>query len=206
MALKTIQNYNKRASSYEKKWKAYLDHTHQAFLQNIETSENDKILDISGGTGLLAQMLIERNVSFKHLIINDPSGPMLDIARRRLSDEQRIGFSNDRAERLNFEANQFTHIFCLNAFHFYTDQQRVLNRCYAMLRPGGRLYLLDWNRTGFFCMVNQLISWLASDYIDTRSLNEINQLLDKSEFETLNTKTWNWRYWKFFIIAAEKSV
>lgn len=152
----TVSSYDQRASSYEKKWAAYLDYTHGMFIRNIEIAEDDTILDVRGGTGLLAEMLIDRNYAFKHLVINDPSEKMLAIARDRLVDKSNIRFSNNRAEEISFKANQFDRIFCLNSFHFYTNQPEVLERFNTMLTPGGRLYILDWNRSGGgFVIVNK---------------------------------------------------
>lgn len=200
----TIKSYNKQASYYEARWKSYLAHTHKAFLRRIKTHADNTILDASGGTGLLAEMMINDNYTFQQLIINDPSAGMLDIAGKRLSGEPSIKFTNYRAENLPFEANRFDRIFCLNSFHFYTRQQHVLNRCHTMLKPRGKLYLLDWNRTGFFHITNTLLKLLASEHIDTRSLVEFKEMLVESGFEVHRTDHWNWRYWKFFFVEAVK--
>ncbi|SMO95222.1 class I SAM-dependent methyltransferase [Fodinibius sediminis] len=114
MSEQTISAYNRQAASYEAKWKNYLVHTHEAFLRRFKTTDGDTILDVSGGTGLLAKMLVDGNYAFKHLVINDPSEKMLAIARDRLSDEERISFSNDWAEEISVKSNQFDRIFCLN--------------------------------------------------------------------------------------------
>jgi len=200
----TISVYNRQAAAYEAKWKSYLAHTHEAFLRRIKKNADDIILDASGGTGLLAKMLIDRNYTFKHLVINDPSEKMLAIAHDRLSDKSNIRFSNNRAEAISFKANQFDRIFCLNSFHFYTNQPRVLERFNTMLTPGGRLYILDWNRAGVFAIVNKILTWMSSEHIDTRSLPEMIQLLDTSEFKIIRNDSWSGRYWTFFFVEAHK--
>jgi len=202
---KTVASYNNQAFKYETKWKNYLIHTHEAFLRRIKTTGGDTILDTSGGTGLLAKLLIEQGSPFEHLIVNDPSEKMLAIARDRLSDESSISFSNYRAEKLSYKANKFDRIFCLNSFHFYMNQPEVLERFNTMLTPGGRLYILDWDRSGFFVIVNQLLKWITSEHIESRSLPEMTQILGKSGFEIDNEDSWNWRYWKFFFVEAHKS-
>lgn len=162
------------------------------------------MLDVSGGTGLLAKLLVEQSYSFDHFVINDPSEEMLTIARKRLADEPNISFSNYKANELPFEERHFDKIFCLNAFHFYHDQQQVLENFYTLLKPRGQLYLLDWNRTGFFKIVNHLITWGIIQYIDTRSLSELERILQKSGFTIQTSDQWNWRYWKFLYIEAGK--
>ena len=204
MSEQTISAYNRQAAAYEAKWKSYLNHTHEAFLCRIKTTADDTILDVSGGTGLLAKMLIDRNYAFKHLVVNDPSEKMLAIARDRLSDKPNIRFSNNRAEAISFKANQFDRIFCLNSFHYYTNQPEVLDRLHTMLTPGGRLYILDWNRSGLFTIANKILTWVSSEHIDTRSLPEMNQMANESGFKLNNQDSWSWRYWTFFFVEAHK--
>lgn len=201
----TINKYDQRAAGYEAKWEKYLAHTHRAFVKHIETEADDIILDASGGTGMLARQLTEHDFSFKQVVVNDPSEEMLDIARKRLSDNPKVEFSNHPAEKLLFEKQQFDRIFCLNSFHFYADQQQVLNHFYALLKPDGKLYLLDWNREGYFRMVNLFIKWSGSEYIDTRSLPELKMMFQHSGFSIETSESWSWRYWRFMFIEGHKS-
>jgi ubiquinone/menaquinone biosynthesis C-methylase UbiE len=200
----TVNTYNCQAKDYETKWEKYLAHTHDAFLRRIETDADDKIIDISGGTGLLVRKLIEQNYPFEHLIINDPSDQMLGIARERFSANSRISFASQKVEQLSYDKNYFDRIFCLSSFHFYKNQQQVLDHFYSMLKPGGRFYLLDWNRSGFFSLVNQLIKWYSSEYIDTRSLSELKEMCYKSDFEIHTSDEWTWRYWNFLFFEGYK--
>ncbi len=202
---RTINAYNRRAKDYESRWKKYLAHTHQALLQHIRTDAGDVVLDVSGGTGLLTQRMIDQNYPFKHLVINDPSDQMLAVARKRLSGHPKISFDNYRVEQLPYQKNYFDRIICLNSFHYYVDQRSVLNRFYKILSPGGKLFLLDWNRSGFFSIVNQCIAWWSSEIINSRSLAELRKMLPRSGFEIHGLDEWNWRYWKFLFIEGYKS-
>ncbi len=203
---KTVQMYNKRASSYEERWSAYLKHTHTQFLEHAKLDEAKVILDLSGGTGLLAQALIDEKYRFEKLVINDPSSEMLAIARNRLPEQSKVSFSNQPAEKIEYGESTFDVIFCLNSFHFYRNQQAVLDRCYHMLKPGGQLLVQDWNRSGLFRFINFIISLNTQEHIDTKSLAEFDNMLVQSGFIISETKTWHWRYWNFFFVTAVKSV
>lgn len=204
MTTSTIENYNQRAKDYEDRWKKYLEHTHREFLSRLETNPNDIILDVSGGTGLLALTLIERKYPFGELVINDPSIQMLSIAQKRLEDQPKVSYSNYKAEFLPYENHTFDSIFCLNSFHFYHNHPQVLDLFFDILKPGGNLYLLDWNRSGWFKIVNQIISWSTSEHIKTQTLSEMKKLLQNAEFGIKSTDTWNWRYWKFLFLKVQK--
>lgn len=204
MSESTINAYNMQARGYEGKWNKYLEHTHKKFLGHIETQEEDRFLDLSGGTGLLVQEIIEQDRPFGQIVLNDPSEQMLAIAQKRLGDHPAVSFTNFLAEDLPFKKNSFDRIFCLNAFHFYPRQQKVLDHLYSILKPGGTLYLLDWNREGIFCMVNKIIEWFSSEYINTRSSDELRKMVSDSGFKISLSKKWGWRYWRFLFIEARK--
>lgn len=204
MSDSTINRYNRKAERYEQKWQKYLDHTHRILLKNIKTDSSDIILDPSGGTGLLAQKLIEQNYSFEHFVVNDPSDEMLAIARQRLSSSPSVSFDNHKIQVLAYPHHNFSKIICLNSFHFYKKQQQVLNQFYNILKPGGKLYMLDWNREGFFRILNTLIRWSSSEYINTRSLPELQQMATDNKFDIKTSHSWNWRYWKFMFIEGTK--
>lgn len=205
MSNSTVTGYDRQAQGYESKWRNYLAHTHEEFLRRIETDYNDAIIDVSGGTGLLARQFIEGDYPYNNLVINDPSEQMLAIARKRLSNNPNIKFTSYKVEQLPFEANYFDRVFCLNSFHFYTNQRQVLDLFFEILKPGGKLYLLDWNRSGFFRIINWIIQCSSNEYIDTRSLQELRMMIRKSDFNFHDSDTWNWRYWKFLFVEAVKS-
>ncbi|MDZ7659738.1 class I SAM-dependent methyltransferase [Fodinibius sp.] len=190
MADSTITHYNRKAANYEQKWHKYLEHTHQSLIKHIVIESSDVILDISGGTGLLAKNLVDQNYSFTYFVINDPSEEMLSIARQRFSDKPIISFKNQKVQDLSYPQNYFTKIICLNSFHFYEKQDQVLNRFYKLLKPGGKLYILDWNREGFFRILNTLIRWSSPEYINTRSLGKLRQMLSNNNFDIQKSNNW----------------
>lgn len=196
--------YWHEAEDYEKRWDTYLAHTHRKFLGLIETEQNDVLLDLSGGTGLLAQELLEEKFPFSKLVINDPSPRMMEIAQNRLPEDNRLEYSHHRAEEIEKDV-LFDRIFCLNAFHNYEKQQRVLGAISDHLNPAGRFYLLDWNREGYFRIINKIIDWSTSEVINTRSILECKKLLLDSGFEIKRSDRWHWRYWKFQFIEAQKT-
>lgn len=202
----TISHYNQLAADYEKRWSAYLRHTHQEFLNRIRTSAGDVLLDPSCGTGLLARELIDdHRFPFKKLLLNDPSDEMLSIARNRLKNEQeKVSFYRQQAENLDFVEQTINRILCLNAFHYYREQETVCRKWYRMLKDGGTVYLLDWNRDGWFRLANRIIEWWTPEEIHTRSKNEAVELLEDAGFSLLRQESWYFRYWNLFFIAAQK--
>lgn len=198
----TTRSYNENARNYEKRWAAYLRHTHTTFVEQLDVSETDRLLDLSCGTGLLARELLNSGKKFEHLTLNDPAEKMLDIARKRLSSHPDISFANSPAHRIPFEDNSFDRIFSLNAFHNYRYQNTVISEIRRVLKRGGRIYVQDWNRSGLFRPLNMIIRHWVPEHIDTRSPEEAKRMLEAHGLLVEKEETWNYRYWKFFFMQA----
>jgi len=200
----TPQIFDRLADEYESRWAQYLTHTHQKFLEKIHLDKDDKVLDMSCGTGLLAYHLIERGDKFREIVLNDISTKLQARAKKRFKGRDDIRFTSLPAESVDFPAETFDKIFCLSAFHNYSQQSCVLQNCRHILKPGGRMYLLDWNRSGWFRIVDLFIKIKTPEYIDTRSRNEMKQKLTDHSFSIIFDREWYFNYWKFFYLIVNK--
>jgi ubiquinone/menaquinone biosynthesis C-methylase UbiE len=202
-AKNTAEYYNKQSHKYERIYSSYLFHTHQKLLDRISIKPGESILDCSAGTGMLAEQLIN-NFDIGELHLNDPANEMLDVAREGLANKnQHIAYTNYFAEELDqLLPKTFDHLICLNSFHYYVDQPKVVSNFQKLLKPGGALWLLDWNRTGFFVINSKLIDWFSPMNINTRTINEMEALLNTHTFSVDEKATWSFRLWNFFYLKA----
>lgn len=200
----TQSSYDKQAPDYDRRWKAYLEHTHREFLLRVLIHENDDILDTSCGTGLLARSLAERGAPFRKLVLNDYSTGMLSIARQRMAGYKNVSFTRHPADKFNELQDPFDLVLCLNSFHYYENQQKVLQNIFDLLKPGGRLCLLDWNRAGLFRTVHFFLRFITKEELRTRSHFEMKRMLVKAGFRVKTLDTWGYRYWRLFFIEAVK--
>ena len=201
-AQKNRETFDKLAKRYDRIYRAYLRHTHQKMLKNVSLKKEDIILDVSAGTGLFADAILSKYGPFKRLVLNDPSKGMLEQAKYRLRYNKEVEYTSDFSEDLSFREDEFTKIICLNSFRYYTDHQAVLSHFRRMLRSGGDLYILSWNRTGFFRFLNWIISIVSNQEMNTRTLEEMKGMLTEAGFKIQNEETWRFRWWKFFFVKC----
>lgn len=200
-AEKTISHYDKLSKKYDRGYNAYLKHTHSKLLQNLKIPHGAKVIDVSCGTGILGSEIAER-FSVSELVLNDPSEGMLNIARDRLANVDNITFTQHIAEELPFEPDSFDVLICLNSFHYYTNHKKVVDHFQRILKPGGTLYLLDWNLEGWFHLPNAIISAFSPENINTKSAAESDSLLSEYHFNIQTLQRWSFRFWKFYLIKA----
>lgn len=200
----TARHYDHRAEEYEKRWQGYLKNTHNKLLEALlpDLKEDDRILDASCGTGLLASQLLEKEIPFGEMVLNDISPRMLAMAQSRLPNDKRLSFTAYPTNDLQFTDNRFTKVICLNAFHNYDNPSVAAGQFKQVLTPDGRFYLIDWNRSGWFRLINTLMSWSGKETIHTWNLKEVTQMLREHHYHIEYTDPWRYQYWKLFLVVA----
>lgn len=108
----------------------------------LELEGHERILDVGGGTGALARLVVERKRC--RVTVLDSSRKMLD----QLPDHPRIQPVHGLANSLPFHAETFDWVVCTAAFHWMTPHQATLAAMRRVLKPQGRLLLQDFSRTG----------------------------------------------------------
>lgn len=125
----------------------------------------NRILDLAGGTGDLAALFSPIVGERGKIILADINDSMLKVGRDRLIDKgliNNIDFAQVNAECLPFEDNYFDCITIAFGLRNVTDKQKALESMYRVLKPGGRLLVLEFS---------QPTSKLLSKVYDSYSFN-----------------------------------
>lgn len=108
-----------------------------------------KVLDLAGGTGDLAAKF-SRIVGTKgEVTLADINESMLKVGRNKLRDmglSNNINFVQANAEELPFPDNYFDVITIGFGLRNVTDKEKALRSMYRVLRPGGRLLVLEFSK------------------------------------------------------------
>ena len=159
---------------------------HRAIITKLRARFGNRptaILDVGCGTGLFAARIaaaLPASTIWGVDLVND----MLAGGRERwqvLKDQ--AGAVQGDSERLPFPDGAFDAVTCANSFHHYPHQDRAVAEMYRVLRPGGRLFLLDGCR-------DSLWGWFVYDICvaavegDVRhaSGRDVRQLLHRAGF------------------------
>ena len=109
----------------------------------------EQVLDLAGGTGDLTSLMAPRVGADGHIVLSDINAAMLRNGRGHLLDQGiagNVSFAQANAEKLPFPDNSFDLVTMAFGLRNVTDKQRALEAIYRVLRPGGRLLVLEFSR------------------------------------------------------------
>lgn len=110
------------------------------------------VLDIAGGTGDLAKVFSREVGRNGHVVLSDINAAMLEVGRERLINAgcNNVDFVLANAETLApFEDNSFDLLTISFGLRNVTDKDAALRSMYRVLKPGGRLLILEFSKPIF---------------------------------------------------------
>ena len=108
-----------------------------------------QVLDLAGGTGDLSALFARRVGPTGRVVLADINPSMLQVGRDRLTDQGVVGnisYSLANAECLPFQDNSFDRVCIGFGLRNVTDKDAALRSMYRVLKPGGRLLILEFSK------------------------------------------------------------
>jgi demethylmenaquinone methyltransferase / 2-methoxy-6-polyprenyl-1,4-benzoquinol methylase len=114
-------------------------------VERAEVSPGDSVLDVCCGTGDLALELAGQVAPGGHVVGCDFSEPMLDLAREKARSHDAGGVRFEWADALSlpYDAERFDAVTVGFGIRNLADLDRGLHEMMRVLRPGGRLVVLE---------------------------------------------------------------
>ena len=119
-------------------------------IEHSGVRKGQRVLDIAGGTGDLTQKFSKLVGPSGQVVLADINDSMLKVGRDKLQDNGISGnvrFVQANAEMLPFPDNHFDCITIAFGLRNVTDKQKALESMARVLKPGGRLLVLEFSKT-----------------------------------------------------------
>jgi len=123
-------------------WKRY-------FVATSGVREGDVVLDLAGGTGDIAALLLPRVGAKGAVVVGDINAEMLRVGRNRMLDRgnvRRLDYSQLDAEALPFPDKSFDCVTMAFGLRNVTHKERALAEIHRVLKVGGRALILEFSR------------------------------------------------------------
>ncbi|XQW85217.1 bifunctional demethylmenaquinone methyltransferase/2-methoxy-6-polyprenyl-1,4-benzoquinol methylase UbiE [Thalassotalea piscium] len=109
----------------------------------------NSVLDLAGGTGDLTAKFSRLVGREGKVVLADINSSMLNVGRDKLRDKglvQNIEYVQANAQYLPFEDNSFDIVTIAFGLRNVTDKDMALRSIYRVLKPGGRLLILEFSK------------------------------------------------------------
>ena len=118
------------------------------FAETSGIRAGDAVLDLAGGTGDIAALLLPRVGAKGSVVLGDINGAMLRTGRDRLLDcgfVRNLHYAQLNAEALPFPDRSFDAVTIAFGLRNVTDKPRALAEMQRVLKPGGRALILEFS-------------------------------------------------------------
>ncbi len=176
--------WSQRSITFDRKWNDIFRYLQWELIRYAGIQAPCNFLDVGCGTGWAvryASRLLNGNGRFVGI---DLSKGMIERAKKQVNHHSNVEFLEGSAEHLPVESGNFDTIICTNSFHHYLLPVEALEEMNRILRPGGRVFILDLTSDDYF-----------SRWIDRRTrANEKEHVkyYSSAEFQRMFTEAGIW--------------
>jgi len=172
------RQYDRWAGVYDLLWRRYMDQTLPVLRRAAEVASGEHVLDLACGTGELTRQILEATPGAQASGV-DIAPAMVERARSKLLAHPQASVQRADAHDLPFGDGTFDVVVSASTFHYFTHPHAVLEEVGRVLRPGGRLVLLDWCRDFWTCrLMDAVLQWLDPAHHHCYTLDEMTALMD----------------------------
>jgi ubiquinone/menaquinone biosynthesis C-methylase UbiE len=203
---KVSQQYNRLATVYDQRWKHYVTNTLEFFKAWAHLSSTERVLDIACGTGEFERVVLTEN-STQQIVGVDISEQMLAIAKQKNRTFPNVLFQVENASNLPFADNNFDIVVSANAFHYFDDPVAASKEMNRVVKPGGRVIILDWCRDFLVCKIcDGFLKLVDPAHRQCYSQKEFHDLLTTSGFVVERSEKMRFgRIWGLMIATGRPS-
>jgi demethylmenaquinone methyltransferase/2-methoxy-6-polyprenyl-1,4-benzoquinol methylase len=108
-----------------------------------------RVLDMAGGTGDIAQRILDRSVGHAEVVVSDINSDMLRVGAERARAWRypgQVSFVQANAEQLPFETGSFDAYTIAFGIRNVPRIQQALDEAHRVLRRGGRILVLEFSQ------------------------------------------------------------
>lgn len=187
------KKWDSRAETFERKWLNrfnFFQFLQKRVIALLNLREGQRFLDLGCGTGWAvryAASIVQNKGEFYGI---DISPKMLEKAKESCGSCENIHFYGADVETLPFENDYFDFIICTNSFHHYFTPSKVLAEVYRVLKPGGKLFILDATADG--PIIKIMDNWIRKrdpTHVRMYSTRELRALFSSAGLNHVSSKS-----------------
>jgi len=184
----SIIQFNKWAQTYDKNFISYYHfyYLNKQVTKLLNPQRGSSVLDIGFGTGLLLDQLLRSDKDLR-LYGLDISEEMYKKAEAKFSGNPRVNLTLGSANKLPYADGAFDYVTCVHSLHHHADTQQSLKEMYRVLKPGGKVVVIDPSIDGFLRKIFLKLSVFVHNEKGTRhyTKSQMKALFEKAGFKNI---------------------
>jgi arsenite methyltransferase len=194
------QFYDENMARQQEKLAATPDMAAQrrAMLELLDLKEGEHVLDVGSGNGIFAREMLEIVTESGHVCGVDSAEPMVAMATGLCPNGRFLqGDATDLpVADLSFDAATASQLLC-----FVADVDSALSEMFRVLKPGGRLVILDsdWGSLVWNCrdqaLMDRTIAMLTGPYADAHVPRTLSRRLVAAGFRITDRRAFSILNW-----------
>lgn len=187
-----LESFTKQVDSYSQSPIIAAEETRRKFIEFVNPSSSDRVLDVATGPGFLAFLFAEKAATVTGI---DITSAMLQHAeeKRLQNNILNVRFQMGDAESIPFPDETFDIVTCGSAFHHFANPMRVLKEMTRVTKPKGKVSLSDtitsdrWKKAAFH---NRLEQQRDPSHIRNLPLPELVRMFGEAGLFDIRTFTY----------------
>lgn len=173
--------YDHLAEHYDRRWQSYLEATLSPVLESVDFQGDEAVLDVPCGTGEIERRLIAKWPDLSITGVDLSTGM---LAQAKAKDQaNRVRWVEADVAKLPMPESSFDCVICANSFHYFQSPSDALAAMHRVLRPGGKLLLVDWCDDYWTCKVcSRWLSWREKAFHRIYPLKDCAALAEQAGF------------------------
>jgi ubiquinone/menaquinone biosynthesis C-methylase UbiE len=191
---KAYAQFSAWAETYDRHWlnRFLFEPSHALLLKELDSLAPGRILDVGCGTGEFAARLAARGWEVLALDLCEPMVRQAYLKAVGIGGGVRVAVGD--SEHLPFAPRSFDVVTCANSFHHYPHHAKVVRDMFRILRPGGRLLLLDGWPDQFMGRIiyDLIITRVEGGSVWHRESHHVRAMFEKAGFRRIKqTRTYS---------------
>lgn len=139
----SIKEFSKWADNYDNPFTSItFRQTNAKIVKLVDPKQNSSLLDIGCGSGILIKYLLNTNRRMK-LYGLDITPKMVKVAKRKFINDPSVKITLGSAIHIPYKDGSFDYVTCASSFHHHPDPLKSIKEMVRVLKPGGKLLILD---------------------------------------------------------------
>lgn len=145
----SINQFTQWADNYDNPFTSItFRQTNSHIVKLLNPKPNSSLLDVGCGSGILIEKLLSLNKNLK-LYGLDITPKMVDVAKKKFRNDPNVEITLGSAIKMPHKDNLFDYVTCASSFHHHPDPFHSVKEMVRVLKPGGKLLILDMCIEGF---------------------------------------------------------